>query len=233
MALDYDRYFSGTRLFDFDVQVLDELLSVPGKLLDLGCGSGRHVVHFARRGFAVTGLDLSPHMLGVTREKLLKEGLHAELVQQDFCDLGAFEPDSFDYVVCMFSTLGLIRGRTNRLQALREVSRVLKPGGLYVCHVHNRWHNLYDPQGRLWLLKTYLTMPFQGYEVGDKIMENYRLIPRMYLHIFSVGEVRRMVRRAGLKLQEVIGLNRARDGRLASARLCSIKANGFLVVAQA
>ena len=233
MALDYDRYFSGTRLFDFDVDVLDGLLTTPGKLLDLGCGSGRHVVHFARRSFDVTGLDLSGHMLGVTRDKLIREGLHAELLQHDLCEPGLFDDDVFDYAVCMFSTLGLIRGRAHRVNALREVRRVLKPGGLFVFHVHNRWHNVFDPQGRAWLLRTCLTMPLQGYEVGDKIMENYRLIPRMYLHIFSLGEVRSMLRRAGLKLCEVISLNRARDGRLSGKWLRSVRANGFLVVASA
>lgn len=232
MALDYDRYFSGTRLFDFDTEVLDGLLTPPGKLLDLGCGTGRHVVHFARRDFDVTALDLSPHMLDVCRHKLVRAGLHATLVEHDLCDLDLFEPASFDYVLCMFSTLGLIRGRTNRLVVLRQVRRVLKPEGLLVFHVHNRWHNLFDPQGRLWLLQTYLTQPFRGYQVGDKIMETYRLIPRMYLHIFSLGEVRRMVRRAGLTLQDVVYLNTARDGKLTGRHWRSVRANGFLVVAR-
>ena len=233
MALDYDRYFSGTRLFEFDKQVLDEMFTRPGRLLDMGCGSGRHVMHFARRGFDVTGLDLSGHMLAVAEKKLQTEGLSAELVRQDMCDLTRFEPASFDYVICMFSTLGLIRGRAHRLNVLREVRRVLKPGGKFVFHVHNRWHNLLDSEGRWWLLRTYLAMPAAGFEVGDKIMENYRLIRGMYLHIFSLGEVRRMVRRSGMILHDVIYLSRSRDERLPPGLLGSVRANGFLVVAEA
>ena len=81
----------------------------------------------------------------------------------------------------------------------------MKPGGRLVLHVHNRWYNLFDREGRNWLLKTHLVMPFEDYEVGDKLIDNYRLIPRMYLHIFSLGEVRRMLRRAGFSLERVGG----------------------------
>ncbi len=233
VALDYDRYFEGIGLFHFDTHVLDDCLPNPGSLLDLGCGSGRHVLHFARRGFQVTGLDLSPHMLSVTRDKLLRENLHADLLHQDFCDLSSLTPASFDTVLCMFSTLGLIRGRLHRTDVLRQVHRVLKPGGLLVLHVHNRWFNLFDPQGFLWLLQTHFIMPFQGYQVGDKILEHYRHVPRMYLHIFSLSEVRRMLTRAGFTLDRVVYLNRSRDGELACRIFRSLRANGFIVAARA
>ena len=52
----------------------------------------------------------------------------------------------------MFSTLGMIRGRAARKQALGEAVRILRPGGRLALHVHNLLLNLRDPQGRSWLL---------------------------------------------------------------------------------
>jgi len=233
IARDYDLYYQGTRLLDFDSQVLDSLIPNPGTLLDLGCGTGRHVLQFARRGFDVTGLDLSPHMLRVTRDKLEAESLKADLVPQDLCDLSRFDSVSFDYVICMFSTLGLIRGRAHRTDVLRQVRRLLKPGGLLVLHVHNRWFNLFDREGRAWLLRNHFLMPFQGYELGDRIFDNLSPIPHMYLHIFSLREVRRMLWQAGFSSQAVICLNRARDAELPKPFLRSLRSNGFIFSALA
>ena len=232
IARDYDRYHAEVRLFGFDTAVLDRVLTRPGALLDLGCGTGRHVVHFARRGFDVTGLDLSRHMLDITGRKLREEGMTAELLHQDMGKLDDLPARSFDYVICMFSTLGLVRGRANRLAMLQEVRRLLKPGGIFVFHVHNRWFNLFVPEGRRWLLHTHFVGPWRGYELGDKIMRNYQYLPEMFLHIFSLGEVRRLVRLAGLRIRELVCVNAPRDGQLRGRWLRGIRSNGFVVVVE-
>lgn len=229
IAWEYDEYFAGLPLFRFDTEVLDHVLTDPGRVIDLGCGTGRHVAHLARRAFDVVGIDLSPFMLDVAREKLARESLHAELVRGSITDLSRFADCSFRYAICMFSTLGLIRGHRNRTEFLREVRRVLEPGGLFVAHVHNRTCKVWDREGRAWLLKNRLFRPFSGLEVGDMVGE-YRGIPDMYLHLFSLGELKRLMRKAGLHLEHVIPLNRSRNGPLQSRFLVSLRANGFLVV---
>jgi len=231
IAWEYDDYFAELPLFRFDTEILDRVLTDRGRVIDLGCGTGRHVVHLARRGFNVVGVDLSPFMLDVAREKLKRESLHAELVRGSITDLSRFADGSFRCAICMFSTLGLIRGRRNRLDFLREVRRVLEPGGLFIAHVHNRTYKVWDREGRLWLLKNWFLRPFSKLEAGD-VVGDYRGIPKMYLHLFSLGELKRLVREAGLRLEHVIPLNRTRGGLLPGRFLVSLRANGFLVVAR-
>jgi len=207
------------------------VLDAPARVIDLGCGTGRHVVHLARRGFDVVGVDLSPFMLEVAREKLRREGLDARLVEGSITDLSRFDDGAFRYALCMFSTLGLIRGRANRVELLREVRRILETGGCLVFHVHNRLHKLFERGSRGWLAATYLLRPFRRLEIGDLVGE-YRGIPDMYLHTFTLGEVKRLLRRADLELEGVLPLNRTRSGALRSHLLMSWRANGFIVVAR-
>lgn len=98
------------------------------RLLDLGSGTGRHVVFFARRGMTVWGLDNSPEGLRATRAWLADEGLKATLVDQSMLDPLPFEDEFFDAVISVqvihHARLATIRS------VVREVQRVLKPGGL-------------------------------------------------------------------------------------------------------
>ena len=231
IAWEYDDYYEDLALFAYDTRVLDETLTEPGSLIDLGCGTGRHVLHLAKRGFDITGIDLSPFMLDVAREKIDHDGLHARLVQGSITDLSGFEDGAFRYAICMFSTLGLISGRENRRQFLSEVRRILAPGGLFIFHVHNRLHRVWDHDGRMWLLRSTFINPFQELEAGDMVGE-YRGIPDMYLHIFSPGEAKRLARSAGLRLRRVIPLNGERSGPLAGSWFASLRANGLIVVAE-
>ena len=98
------------------------------KLLDLGCGSGRHVVHLAKEGFQVQGTDISPTGLRMTQAWLVEEGLTAGVMLADmreplpFCD-GAFE-GLLSTQVIHHAPIAAIRG------TIREIWRILVSGGL-------------------------------------------------------------------------------------------------------
>src|SRR3970040_1109243 len=64
------------------------LLSPPSgaSVVDLGCGRGRHAIPLSRRGYRVTGVDLSDKMLGLARERALREGASIEWVREDMRD---------------------------------------------------------------------------------------------------------------------------------------------------
>ena len=75
-----------------------ELLKEQGakSVLDLGCGTGRHVVHLRKNGFHVAGLDNAPTGLKLTREWLQRERLEADLILADIRQPLPFENDTFD-----------------------------------------------------------------------------------------------------------------------------------------
>ena len=127
--------------------------SRPARLIDLGCGAGRHAIRFAGRGFDVVAVDLSgPCSRPSTARRTCAGTSRCSPLQANVCRLGCFPADTFDYALSMFSTLGMIRGRPARRRALSEAFRILRPGGRLALHVHNLWLNLRDPQGRMWLL---------------------------------------------------------------------------------
>lgn len=98
------------------------------KILDLGCGSGRHTVYFAKRGFDVFGIDIAKEGISITRSWLKKENLKANLKIGNIYDKLPYPNDFFDAVV----STGVINH--NKIQNIRktikEIERVLKPNGL-------------------------------------------------------------------------------------------------------
>jgi SAM-dependent methyltransferase len=98
--------------------IADLQLPNPLRILDAGCGSGRNMVELARRG-TVTGVELSE------TSACLAQAREAGPVIQGSVTEMPFEPDSFDLVVC----LDVIEHLEDDLAALRELRRVVAPGG--------------------------------------------------------------------------------------------------------
>lgn len=231
IAGDYDAEFAENTLFAYDEKVLLDRFTRPGVLVDLGCGTGRVLVPFARRGFTCVGVDLSTEFLAAVGRKAATEGLPLERVQANLIELGCLADASADYAVCLFSTLGMIRGRANRLRALGHVRRILKPGGTFVVHVHNRWHNLRNGEGRRWLLKNLTWQRWRGtHEPGDKFFP-YRGIREMFLHVYTQGEFVGELRDAGFAVRELLALDTARRHALAYPWWFGrLRANGWIAI---
>jgi len=235
IADDYDDYFAHNRLFRFDEQVILRHLAArrlgEGSVVaDLGCGTGRAIVPLARRGFRGLAIDLSEPMLAVVRRKALAERLAIQCVQANLVDLDGIADNSADVALSLFSTLGMIQGRTNRQRALAHTRRILKPGGVFLLHVHNLWFNLRDPGGPWWLLGNSLRAGIVGdVERGDKFFD-YRGVPNMFLHVFTLGELRRLLRDAGFHIVEMIPLDPRRHRALRWPNLLQrLRANGWII----
>src|SRR5262245_35344471 len=75
LARRYDAALLGSSLCSADLAFTERHCDRPGRLLDLGCGTGRLLVPFARRGYWVLGVDLSEEMLRVVGEKVAVAGV--------------------------------------------------------------------------------------------------------------------------------------------------------------
>lgn len=123
-----------------DVYLFDQLLKGrfdPGmRLLDAGCGSGRNLVYFLREGFDVCGVDTSPDAVAHVRAlaRTLAPHLPAENFRREPVENMSFEGESFDAVLSS-AVLHFARDEAHWLAMVREMWRVLKPGGLFFARL--------------------------------------------------------------------------------------------------
>lgn len=110
-----------------------------GTVLDVGCGVGRVSHRLDERGFEVTGIDVSEPLVERARSLFPEIEFRVENVTDT-----DFPSESFDYAVFSFYGLDYVLPKRQRIEALKEIYRVLKPGGFLVFSTHNSWYLLPD-----------------------------------------------------------------------------------------
>lgn len=244
IATEYDAYHGDHPLMRLDVQLLREhLRNYPtdpmGALArqpcvaDFGCGTGRIGRMIEPLGYRVLNIDLSSHMLRQVQSQT-RQSERSSCVQSNLVELEWLAEKSIDVAVCLFSSIGMIRGRPNRRRFLEHVRRSLRPGGGLLLHVHNRGHSWRDPHGPAWLISTaWKRFCKTGWEFGDRVY-SYRGLPSMFLHIYSQSELRGDLRAAGFMTPDITPIHLT--GRsLISKRspLLYLRAGGFFAWASA
>ena len=106
---------------------------VEGRVLELGCGTGRILVPLARAGIAMTGIDRSEPMLAFARRRVQRgrvAGAHAGLILGDIRDL-PLRDRSFGMVMAPYGMLQSLTRERDLARTLASVARVLRKGGLF------------------------------------------------------------------------------------------------------
>jgi ubiquinone/menaquinone biosynthesis C-methylase UbiE len=233
IARHYDTGLAGSTLTAVDVAFTERYFDRPGRLLDLGCGTGRLLLPFARRGFRVVGIDLSEEMLKTTRRRAAEADVAVELVRANIVELGIFRDASFEYAACLFSTLGMVVGREERRRVVAHVYRLLRPGGTFVLHVHNRWFNAWNRPGRAWLVANAVRSSLGIEASGDRTMPVHQGVAGLTLHLFTRAETVRLLRAAGFEVVQVRPLSLRPEGRLPWAWWFGwLRAYGYVVAAR-
>jgi SAM-dependent methyltransferase len=116
--------------------VVDKLSLEPGtRVLDLACGHGRHSLELARRGYRVTGVDLSSRSLELAREAAASEGLDVDLVQSDMREID-YDAE-FDGAINLFTAFGYFESDDEDRDVVRRIVRALRPGGGFLIDTLN------------------------------------------------------------------------------------------------
>jgi SAM-dependent methyltransferase len=102
-------------------------------ILDIGCGTGGHLLPLARRGYRVTGIDCSPEMLAAAEQKANQEGLAIDVQVSDVRELQLGR--TFDAAISMFAVISYLTTADDLLTAFRAVREHLVPGGLFLFDV--------------------------------------------------------------------------------------------------
>lgn len=116
----------------FIVQCLTRNGALPPRLLDLGCGTGRHACEMAQHGIAVTGVDMSPTMLNMGREELRQTQLPTlpKLVQGDARTVRLEQ--HFDAITSLFHVMSYQNTEEDALAVLATAWEHLAPGGVFL-----------------------------------------------------------------------------------------------------
>ena len=114
-------------------EALDYAGSQGLRVLDVGCGQGMDLASYAMAGADATGIDLTPRHVELARAHLEAFGVAAKVVRGD-AERMPFEDDRFDKV----SSNGVLHHTPDMGAALREIRRVLRPGGEALIIVYNR-----------------------------------------------------------------------------------------------
>jgi ubiquinone/menaquinone biosynthesis C-methylase UbiE len=236
IADDYDSYFKEHPLLRLDMQIVERFLpklgDTPPIVGDFGCGTARVAKQLAPQGYRVLNVDMSLPMLKQATANDLDSAMSV-CVRGNLVQLDWLRDRSLAMAVCLFSSIGMIRGRSHRRAFLKHVHRCLCDGAVLVLHVHNRMRSLFDPGGIRWLLNTHWkSWTGNTWEFGDRVY-NYRGLPAMFLHIYSQNELVQDLRSAGFSQFEVLPIN-ATASELLQRRtfFANVRAGGFFAIAR-
>jgi len=142
------------------------------RVLDLGCGSGRHLIYLAKRGFDVFGLDISKHGVKIAKTWLKREGLKANLRIGNIYEKLPYKNNFFDAII---STQTLHHGKIGEIRKLiKEMERILKPNGLIFITVRKYVPKKYIPKDRLYGIKYIAPRTYIMLGGPEKDLPHYR-----------------------------------------------------------
>lgn len=180
------------------------------RIADVGCGGGLLSEALTREGAQVTGVDLGAKVIDIARLHLHESALHVDYRVQSSAELAAAEPAGFDAVCCM----ELIEHVPDPAALVNDLAAMLKPGGQLFMSTINR-----------------TPVAFGAAIVGAEYV--MRLLPRgthHYAQFLKPSELARLLRHAGLELQDISGL--AYNPLNRKARLSRITAVNYLLWAR-
>jgi len=116
-------------------KILEPILPGVASACDLACGTGTTALLLARRGIRMFGVDLSPDMCRIAREKARRAGVPLRVIR---ADMRTFRlPESVNLVTCEFDALNHVPHKSDLVSVARAVSRALRPGGYFYFDSNN------------------------------------------------------------------------------------------------
>jgi SAM-dependent methyltransferase len=139
MGADYDRFVDWESRLAFELPALDRLLAQHGarRVLDAACGTGKHAIALAQRGYQLVGADLSAAMVARARENAAAAGAEVPFVRAGLGELAQAFTGPFDAVLCLGHSLPHLLSAEAVTAALRDFAQVLRPAGLLLLQNRN------------------------------------------------------------------------------------------------
>lgn len=190
--------------------LIEELGLPPGcRILDMGCGTGRHAIGLAARGYEMTGVDWSGGMLDEAKKEAAKAGVEIEWICEDAKKFRS--PDTFDAAICLCEgAFGLLLKDEDPVEhdlaILRNLHDSLKPGARIILGALNGLKKIRDARQEdivsgkfdpLTLVETF-TLSYEKADGGTKEVT-------LREHGFLPGELKRLCGDVGFKVHNLWG----------------------------
>ncbi len=107
------------------------------RILDAGCAIGSHSIELIRRGFRVTGIDISRAMVREARRRATAAGIKARFYRKDLLDAGSARGAPFDCLICLGNTISYADAERVRARVLSAFARAVRPGGYLVLQLRD------------------------------------------------------------------------------------------------
>jgi SAM-dependent methyltransferase len=195
-------------------EILSLVRPPPGSAVeDLGCGRGRHAIPLARRGYRVTGVDISKKMLRLAEGRADREGVRVEWVREDmrsFRRVGAF-----DLALSLFTSFGYFDDEENQ-RVLDNVGASLKGGGTLLLDLRNAGKGLSRledgektmdvPAGKLRMSVRFDPVTHRAKAEHVLIRcDGIRISSTFDVRIYSIDELCEMIGKAGMRVKSFHG----------------------------
>ncbi|MEF8835268.1 MAG: methyltransferase domain-containing protein [Candidatus Thermoplasmatota archaeon] len=183
------------------------------KILDQCCGIGRHSLELARRGYEVTGVDITEKYLEGARKKARKEGLDVEFVK---ADIREFRRDDFyDACINFYTSFGYSQDEDENIGVIENVHSSLKPKGEFLLDVMGRevLDKVYTEED-LWRIEDgYFKEERKIREDLDMLESNWKLIKddgevkehKFMYKLYTEEELKDILREVGFREIEIYG----------------------------
>lgn len=175
------------------------------KILDVGCGSGRLLEAVKKKKVVYLGVDNSREIIHAA------QGLYLgyRFVEGDILDLSVVKEIDFDHVFCV-AVLQHIPGERLRLKALKQLKNKMAADGRVVITVWNMWSSKWAKKKFKSLILRFALLKFIGknhMDFGDILFDwkspDGEKLSRRYYHAFTKRQLKRLFKRAGLKIDRL------------------------------
>jgi glycine/sarcosine N-methyltransferase len=137
---DYDRFVNWPSRLELELPFLEKQLKEANAhhVLDAACGTGMHAIALAKKGFTVSGADLSEKMIEWAKSNAKAAGISMQFKTAGFGKLNsAFGRQSFNAVLCLGNSLPHLLSAKALEKSLIDFAKCLKPGGLLIIQNRN------------------------------------------------------------------------------------------------